>query len=375
MFKTIYATKSNVLYSQYPEKNSGRDQVMDLVKISAGEPTFEGEDTVYYADTVNSRILLQFDLTEVSRSIVQGKIGSNFFSYLTLKSANSQNLANDYTIYAYPVSGSWVQGKGFLNSNPDLTDGSSWKYRSGKLEGTLWKTGSYNPTSTGSYSTISGGGNWFTSSFASQSFVNADPDVRMDVTSVVRTWISGSIPNNGFIIKHLDSVENDLSQVGVLQFYSPNSHTIFVPRLEFYWDDSNLSGTGSFTEIGSDDFVLYLKNIRDSYSQQEKPKVRIGVRERYPVQTYSTSSNYLTSKRLPTGSYYQIQDVVTDDVIVPFHPSGTKISCDSEGNYFKADMSSLMPERFYRFVFKSEFDGGDVVRLVDENLIFKIRRN
>lgn len=353
----------------------GRDQVMDLVKISAGEPTFEGEDTVYYADTVNSRILLQFDLTEVSRSISQGKISSNFFSYLTLKSANSQNLANDYTIYAYPVSGSWVQGKGFLNSNPDITDGSSWKYRSGKLEGTLWKTGSYNPTSTGSFSTISGGGNWFTSSFASQSFVNADPDVRMDVTSVVRTWISGSIPNNGFIVKHLDSIENDLSQVGVLQFFSPNSHTIFVPRLEFYWDDSNLSGTGSFTEIGSDDFVLYLKNIRDSYSQQEKPKVRIGVRERYPVQTYSTSSNYLTSKRLPTGSYYQIQDVVTDDTIVPFHPSGTKISCDTEGNYFKIDMASLMPERFYRFVFKSEFDGGDVVRLVDENLIFKIRRN
>lgn len=375
MFKTIYPSKSNCLYSQFPEKNSGKDQVLDLLKIASGEPAIDGDETTNYAETYNSRILLQFDLTEISASINSGKIGSNFFSYLTLKATSVQNLSLDYTIYAYPISGTWNQGNGFFNSNPQNSNGSSWKYRDSKLQGTLWKTGSYNAGSTGSFSTISGGGNWFTSSAASQSFVNENPDMRMDVTRIVRSWLSGSFPNNGLIIKHLDAIEFDSSQQGIIQMFSPNSHTIFVPRLELYWDDSNLSGTGSFTEIGSDDFVLYLKNIRESYAEEEKPKIRIGVRDRYPVATYATSSNYLTSKRLPTGSYFQIQDVVTDDVIIPFHPSGTKISCDTDGNYFKVDCFSLLPERKYRFVFKAEFEGSDVVRIIDDNFIFGIRRN
>jgi len=375
MFKTIYPNKSAVLYSQFPEKNTSRDQILDLLKIASGEPTIEGEETSYFSDTYNSRILLQFDISEISSSIVQGKISSNFYSYLTLKATNMVGLSHDYTIFSYPLSGSWSGGSGFLNSNPEKNDGVSWKYRDSKLLGTQWSTSSYNSTSTGSYSTIAGGGNWFTSSAASQSFVNENPDMRMDVSRIVRSWLSGSFPNNGLIIKHSDAVEFDSSSLGLIQFFSPSSHTIFVPRLELYWDDSNLSGTGSFTEIGSDDFVLYLKNIRESYAEEEKPKLRIGVRERFPVATYSTSSNYLTSKRLPTGSYFQIQDVVTDDVIIPFHPSGTKISCDTEGNYFKADMMSLLPERYYKFVFKTEHDGGDTVRVIDDNFNFKIRRN
>lgn len=375
MFKTIYPTKSNVLYSQFPEKNVGKDQILEISKLASGEPAIDGDETTNYAETYNSRILLQFDLTEISASINSGKIGSNFYSYLTLKATQVQNLSMDYTIYAYPISGTWTQGKGYYNSNPAFTAGSSWKYRNSKLEATQWSTSSYNSTSTGSFSTIPGGGNWFTSSVASQSFVNENPDMRMDISRIVRSWLSGSIANNGLILKFNDEDEFSSEQFGTLQFFSPSSHTIFIPRLELYWDDSNLSGTGSFTEIGSDDFILYLKNIRESYAEEEKPKIRIGVRERYPVATYSTSSNYLISKRLPTGSYFQIQDVVTDDVIIPFHPSGTKISCDTNGNYFKADMMSLLPERYYKFVFKTEHDGGDTVRVIDDNHIFKIRRN
>ena len=115
--------------------------------------------------------------------------------------------------------------------------------------------------------------------------------------------------------------------------------------------------------------------MKESYADTEIPKLRLFVRDQYPQQTYATSSNYLQGKRLPTGSYFQIQDVVTDDVIIPFHPSGTKISCDSEGNWFKIDCNSLLPERFYKFVFKSEWNGGNEIVVTDQNYIFKVRRN
>jgi hypothetical protein len=374
MYKTIYPAADATLYSMYSDKNTGLDQILELGKIAIGEPIVEGDSTVYYDATQNSRILIKFDISDISASIVSGKITSPFY-YLTLKSAHTLNLPTDYTIYAYPVSGSWKVGRGYFNNNPSITEGVSWKYTNSKLEGTQWLTSSYAAGSTGSYSLTSGGGNWYPAYSASQTFSYSNADIRMDVTNIVNAWVQGSIRNDGFILKFSDTVEQDLSQISSIQLFSMDSHTIFVPRLEVYWNDSNNSGTSSFSEIPSDDFVLYLKNIRDSYAEEERPRVRLGVREKYPVATYSTSSNYLISKRLPVKSMYQIQDVVTDDVIIPFHPSGTLINCDTEGNWFRFDCNSLMPERYYKFVFKSEFDGGDTVRITDDNFMFKIRRN
>jgi hypothetical protein len=373
MYKTIYPTKDSTLYSQYPEQNTGVDQIIEIAKASVGAPSLEGDDTVYYADTYNSRLLIQFDLAEISASIVSGKIYNERY-YLKLNATEARTLPINYTLYGYAISGSWTNGRGYFNNNPIITEGVSWKYRNSKLDGLLWSTSSYNATSTGSFNTIAGGGNWYTSSVCSQSFNHESPDVRMDVTDIVRKWLSGSIENNGFIVKLSDSLEQDTTIFGSLKFFSVESHTIFTPKLDVVWDNSNLSGTGSFAEIGSDDFVLYTKNLRDSYKQEEKPKVRLGVRERYPQQMYATSRVYLNSKRLPTSSYYQIQDVETDEVIIPFDIIGTKLSCDTNGNWFQADINNLMPERYYKFVFKSEFDGGDTVRYIDDNYIFIVRR-
>lgn len=375
MYKTIYPIADTVLYERYPTQNVGTDQILELGKIAGGQSVKENDENLYLDSNYNSRILIKFDLSEISASISSGKItGTNQF-FLNLRATEAIELPIQYTIEAYPVSQSWVNGTGFFNSNPIITNGTSWRYRDSKLIGTSWQTSSFNSLSTGSWSTNPGGGAWFTSSYATQSFNHDSPDIRMDVTSIVRAWISGSIPNEGFILKFPTSVEQDLSILGNIQFFSKETHTVSIPRLECFWQDFNLSGTGSFTEIGSDDFVLYTKNLRESYSDNEKPKLRIGVRERYPTLTYVTSSNYLTTKRLPTSSYYQIQDYITDDILIPFHNYGTKVNCDSLGNYIQMDMNSFLPERYYRLVFKSEFDGGDTIRVVDDGYIFRIQRN
>lgn len=375
MYKTIYPSKNATLYSQYPDKNTGVDQILEISKNTNGSPSLEGDNTVFYAATYNSRILIQFDLSEVSASIVSGKINGNSKYYLTLKSTEAIELPLEYTLYAYPVSSSWTQGTGFYNNNPAITNGVSWRYRDSKLSGTLWATQSYNATSTGSFGSIAHGGTWYTSSVASQSFVFQSPDVRMDVTPIVRQWLSGSIPNQGMIIKLPDLTEQDSSIFGSIKFFSVNSHTIFIPRLEVFWDDTDLSGTGSFQQVSSEDFVLNLKNLRETYNEREIAKVRLQVRDRFPTLTYVTSSNYLTSYRLPSGSYFQIMDTVTDEVIIPFDNLGTKVNCDSNGNFIKIDCNSLMPERYYRLVFKSEFDSGDTIRFIDDGHIFRITRS
>lgn len=369
MFKIIYPQKTATIYSRFPTQNTGLDQVLEIQKNALNEPSIDGDESVYFDRTYNSRILIQFDL-----NLVSGSTYSNAEYFLTLRDTNAVNLPTQYSLYAYPISGSWNQGRGYLNNNPINTEGVSWKYRYGKNDGRVWETSSLATNVTASYSAISHGGCWFTSSFASQSFDNDVPDIRMNVTSIVRHWLSGSIQNNGFILKYSDIDEFDLTQRSLLQFYSLHSHTIYLPRLEVYWPEIDHSGTSSIQEITDDDFVLYLKNIKDEYLTNEKPKIRLGIRERFPQETYATSSIYLGTKRLPVNSYFQIMDSVTDEVIIPFHPSGTILNCDTNGNYLKANISALMPERYYKFQFKANFDAGETIRILDNNFIFKVRR-
>jgi hypothetical protein len=66
-------------------------------------------------------------------------------------------------------------------------------------------------------------------------------------------------------------------------------------------------------------------------------------------------------------------DEVTDEIIIPFHNPGTKVNCDINGSYIKMDCYSLMPERYYKLIFKSEFDDG-LVKFIDDKFLFKISR-
>lgn len=375
MFKIIYPKFDATVYSRYPEKNTGMDQILELGKQASGEPVIDGDDTVYYDKTYNSRIFLKFDLTAVSSSIVAGKIDANTARYyLNLTATEATALPIEYDVYAYPLSGSWKNGTGYYNNDPDVTNGVSWYYRSGKITADRWPTGSYGANVTGSYGLVNGGGAWYTSSVASQSFFKQSPDLRMDVTGIVNAWLNGSVVNNGLVVKFPDATEQGTSIIGNIQFFSVESHTIYLPNLEIYWDSRDYTGTSSYAEVLGEDFILHGKNLKAFYNTNEIATIRFFVRERYPNLTYATSSYVTHAKRLPANSWFQIQDVVSDTVVVPIDPTGSIVNCDSLGNYIKIDCNSLMPERKYKIVLKSEFDNGDTVRYIDENLIFGIKR-
>ena len=370
MFKVIYPIKDATVYSQYPDKNTGVDPLLEIGKWTFGSPSLEDDSTVYYDATHNSRTFLYFDLGQFPTTKMIGVVRY----YLVLRAMSAENLAYDYTLYAYPLSGSWTNGTGLYNNSPTITNGVSWYYKDSKLQSGSWATSSYTAGTTGSYGVVRGGGNWYTTPICSQSFQSTTPDVRMDVTDIVNSWLSGSIQNSGIVLKFSDAAERDSSVMGLLQFFSRETNTIYIPRLEAYWDSTDNSGTGSFTQVSDEDFVLVTKNLRDAYSEGEVTKIKLHVRPRYPTLTYATSSNYLISNRIPTSSYFQIQDVVTDEVIVPFNTLGTKVGCNSDGNYITLDCDSLLPERYYKIVFKCLFDGGDTIRYVDDGHQFRITR-
>ena len=59
-----------------------------------------------------SRILIKFDISEISSSIVNGTISTDRKFYLNMYDAGSENLDVSQSLWAYPISQSWVEGQG-----------------------------------------------------------------------------------------------------------------------------------------------------------------------------------------------------------------------------------------------------------------------
>ena len=79
MHKFIYAQKDSWISENSSSKNYGGDEVLELFK------DFKTDWSGSYTEGV-SRILVQFDLTDISSSIVSGDIATNAKYYLNMYS-------------------------------------------------------------------------------------------------------------------------------------------------------------------------------------------------------------------------------------------------------------------------------------------------
>ena len=388
MFRIYYAERDTTLYEQYPSQNTGIDQILELTKIASGSKLNGLVQTNQY----NSRFLIDFgsEVTSISQSILNGEIPPlanhprSASVYLNIKAADASDLLHSYEIKAFPVSQSWVNGNGNYSDDPITKNGASWFYRS-RDQVNRWDIDNAHSNGQTGLTEAQGGGTWITGSGfeASQSFQNESPDIRMNVTDIMNYWLkSGSNANNGFLVKHTYENETNSDILGSIKFFGRESHTIFVPRLEVVFtgigDYPSESTYLNLTEISSDTYVPYFKNIKDEYRMSEIAKFRIGVRPEFPNKAFQTSSFFLTGERLPTSSYYSIIDSVTNEIIIPFDATGsgeqknaTRIDGDSNGSFFKLRMDSFMPERFYKIMLKVERDGGNDIQTFDD-FYFKV---
>jgi len=371
MIRSIYADADATIYEKTGSMNTGIDSIIEIGKQSSSVGIY------------NSRILINFPLNSISASCAAGDIKGPKF-YLNLYQASAEEIPLAYRLIAYPVSQSWTTGVGRklepARTNKYTRGGVSWTYRDKQHDAiehvaskdTAWTSQSLAANSSMIYSSVTGGGTWYTSYYGSQSFNHESADVRMDVSPAIQYLMTGSRSNDGLIIMRSGSQETNATNYGRLLFFSRETNTVYQPRLEVVYDDSSFVTTG-LTELTSEQSVVYLKNLRHEYSQQEKPTIRVLGRDRYPTKAFATQSNYKNIKFLPTSSYYGIKDALTDEFVVPYSNLGTKLSCDTNGNYFKLNMDSFMPQRYYKMCFQVTQSDSSVV-IYDENFYFKVNR-
>lgn len=361
MIYKIFPEKSSTIYSFYPDLNTGIDEILELSTFLSINDTNEV-----------SRILVKFPTEEIN-DIINNKVGnSQFDAYLKFTLASAAAVPIDYTIYCYPLSGSWEIGTGRLGNLPQTTNGASWNYRD-HISGSSWFT-TFPTNTTGSYQSGSnvGGGLWYPSLEVTKSILYSDTlDLEFKVSNILNSWYSSSIENNGFILKHSNNIEFTSASKFETKYFSSNTHTIYPPCLEIRWNDFSHI-TGSLNTVSSDKIVITLGNNKGEFQQDSVNRFRINVRDKYPTRNFQTSSVYLNNKLLPTSSYWSIKDLDTEEIIVDYDTTYTKISADSSGNYFDLYMNGLEPERNYQILIKTIINGSTLV--LDDNYYFKVIR-
>ena len=345
----IYPEKDTTIWSE-PDVagyygNAGLDEILEI----GGYP-----DVNLTGRT--QRALIQFSTSDI-QSVIDTKVTGSFSSSLHLYLATAGEIPTSYTLYAYPISQSWVNGTGKRDDIPLDTTGVSWQFRGAQQN--AWN---------------SLGGDFITSSVSgSQTFgLSGTKDVDMDITSIVTQHYSESLDNYGVILKIEDTYEGYTSSSINLKFYGNDTNTIFPPYLEFKWDDLSYA-TGSLSVLSNDIATITIKNHREKYLDSDVARFNISARPKYPTRAFTTSSIYLTEYALPEESYWGIRDEYSDEMIIDFDTTYTKVNCDSNGSYFKVFMNSFQPERYYRILIKTTLNGNTLV--IDNKNVFKVERN
>jgi len=357
-----FASADATIYSRYASKNTGRDQVLEVsAKNSqdglrflyrnpltenpyytydlAANDTFSTTDAFFPEKDVR-RALIQFSPAEIAKlqTYASQSVSGSWQANLRLYLATAQNLSTTYSLQAFPLSQSWEMGTGTYAQVPESRNGVNWTYTGPYQNSPAW-------TTTGS--------SFITTTSGSQFFdYMSNKDINMNVSAIVNRWFSGSIPNYGILVKHPNSIEGNTASFVDLKFFSVDTHTIYPPTLQFMWDDAYYYPQGT-NYVLNDQITIVLANNLGQFKQNQVYKMRTAVRYTYPPRTFSTSSAYLQQLYLSENSYWALQDVKTEEMVIDFNTSFTKLSADSVGNYFTLYTSGLEVNRFYRILIKT----------------------
>jgi len=255
----------------------------------------------------------------------------------------------------YPVSRSWVEGSGYLYQNArNVEDGVSWV----RLNGfTSWSNA---------------GGDLITSSVSGSISLSTYPlpDLRIDVTNIVRPYVSQSIQNTfyGLAVQFPRADETSSINQGNIKVFSTQTHTIYQPTLEISWDNQTFN-TGSLSGLSSLDVKIVPSNLKEAYTKGDVSRVSLVVRDQFPLKSFDSTLRYKNKYYLPTSSYYSIVDTQSNTTIVGFDDA-SKINTDTNGSYIVLDTNSLYTGRYYTLLFKVIL--GDYTRVISTDTLFKV---
>lgn len=241
----IYPSKSNTIASGFYEQfNSG---------YNPGALLWHGGNS---SRASISRFLIQFNLDELQYKLNSKEINPNFVSSYRLKMTNvvpddellesdfefarrRKKIASSFDLIAFPINKYWDQGRGYdllgteyikiAEGDTNLTGYSNWISATNT---TQWdEPGIFtNPT-----------GSTAVTQYSTQHFDKGDEDIDMDVTDIIKDWLSGGSQNNGFAIAYAREYELNSGDTRYLsRFFTEKTNTAFKPYIEVVYDNQTI---------------------------------------------------------------------------------------------------------------------------------------
>jgi hypothetical protein len=386
----IFPEKDATMYSLFPTMNTGIDEILDISNLNFAISS--------YAQV--ARYLIKFDQDQLNNAINNLARGAQWGADLRCFIATAQGINLDSRLYVYPVSGAWGMGTGKYLDQPIVTNGVSWVYQT-VGGGKAWDSSSFNPFVTASYSgSNAGGGTWYTGSnlpgldiTQTQTFTyHSDKDLKVTVTDTLKAWYSASnnlfspyvkIDNQGFLVKwegsqsYEDAIGNyyvefnqNLNIQPVLQYYSMDTHTIYPPCIDFKWNDFTYVTASNIPVLTTPQAYLSIANNNGFFYSSSIQQFRVDCRPQYPPIVFQTASIYTQNYYLPTASYWAIKDLDTNEYVIDFDSTYTKLSADTTSSLFTVYMNGLQPERYYTILIQTTIGG--TTQVIDSNYNFKV---
>lgn len=242
--KDTFITNSVVNGVAATGSNSGASETLQIFKIAA----ISGAVGAYATASI-ARALMHFDLSALASLTSSGQVPSSGVVY-RLHLADLQHnstLPKSFDIEVQSLTQDWDEGTGI-----DVDQFSD----SGLANWIQPKTGQY-----WSVAGSSGSGEIFV-----QHFDSGHEDLDIDVTNLVSSWLSGTISNNGVMIRLSSTLESDGSDYYVKMFSSRETYfPVRTPYIEARWDDSLKDDRNNFVFDYSGSLFLY-NRVRGAYT-------------------------------------------------------------------------------------------------------------
>lgn len=310
-----------------PYKNTGRDQIIEL--------------TSNQLDI--SRILLGFSTEEID-AVITG-LSTPWSAYLKLYIAYESGLPESYSIEVKKIASEWTEGTGNYLNTPETQESSTWSFSNTKTN-TYWSdnTGanvdmSYLPSSVG-------GGNWYNNESVTKTVDKLTENyLYVEVTELIETLVTGT--GTGLLLKLAEVNEFNFNERINVKYFSEDTNTIYKPVLEIRYDDSEYDATTNI--IDSLDIAVSVLNGFDTLSLNDEVKVTLGIKKHFTPKTYSTIYSPKHILNITDGSYWQLRDSITGEIVISGSNESTKISCVDDVNFFTFNTKNLYKHKYYTF--------------------------
>lgn len=320
MYHFVRPDKDSTIYEYAPDLNVGADEILELDRVVGEE----------------ARALLMFDVTHIDAYIDASALA--FTARLRMYVTEASQLPTTYELAAYPLDRSWQRGTGRKFNEPQTPDGVTWR-------------------SAGDVPWDFPGADFDLDVRCAQSFDFDAADVDLDLTKIVKEWVTGR-ENNGIILIREQSDEN----ASTLKYFGALTHTVYAPLLSVAYDDSVYAPSvyqqqQPALNPESEPIQVQATRVKQTYAADGIKRFRAIARPAYSKRQF-VEDDAPVPRRLPESTLrYSITDVLNDRVIVPFSAAST-MSLGPRGYYFDIDLRNIQPERQYEVAFRYESPTG-----------------